>query len=105
MEKKNFEEIAALWLNDKKLYVKRSTYAVYSLMVVNHLTPAFGQSEDVTEEMVQEFVLQKMDAGLSRKMVKDILIVLVMIRRYAVKNGYMPHREIDVRFPNREGYT
>ena len=27
MEKKNFDEIAALWLNDKKLYVKRSTYA------------------------------------------------------------------------------
>lgn len=42
MEKKNFDEIAALWLNDKKLYVKRSTYAVYSLMVVNHLVPAFG---------------------------------------------------------------
>ena len=43
MEKKNFDEIAALWLNDKKLYVKRSTYAVYSLMVVNHLGPAFGK--------------------------------------------------------------
>ena len=99
MEKKNFEEIAALWLDDKKLYVKRSTYAVYSLMMVNHLVPAFGQAEDVTEEMVQDFVLQKLDAGLSRKTVKDILIVLMMIRRYAVKNGHMPHREIDVRFP------
>lgn len=98
MEKKNFEEIAALWLNDKKQFVKRSTYAVYSLMVVNHLVPAFGE-EDVTEEMVQDFVLRKMDAGLSRKTVKDILIVLMMIRRYAVKNGYMVHREIDVRFP------
>lgn len=99
MEKKNFDEIAALWLNDKKLYVKRSTYAVYSLMVVNHLGPAFGREVDVTEEMVQDFVLRKLDAGLSRKTVKDILVVLMMIRRYAVKNGYMQHREIDVRFP------
>lgn len=105
MGKKNFDEIAALWLNDKKLYVKRSTYAVYSLMVVNHLGPAFGKEEDVTEEMVQDFVLRKLDAGLSRKTVKDILIVLMMIRRYAVKNGYMVHREIDVRFPTEREKT
>lgn len=99
MEKKNFEEIAGLWLADKKLYVKRSTYAVYSLMLVNHLVPEFGRKNEVTEEMVQDFVLRKMESGLSRKSVKDMLIVLKMVLRYAEKCGHMPHREIDVRFP------
>lgn len=99
MEKKNFEEIAGLWLADKKLYVKRSTYAVYSLMLANHLVPEFGGAEEVTEEMVQDFVLRKMEGGLSRKSVKDILIVLKMILRYAEKSGHMPHSEIEVRFP------
>jgi len=99
MEKKNFEEIAVLWLADKKLYVKRSTYAVYSLMLVNHLVPEFGRKNEVTEEMVQDFVLRKMESGLSRKSVKDMLIVLKMVLRYAEKCGHMPHREIEVRFP------
>lgn len=97
--KKNFKEIASMWQADKKPYVKKSTFAVYSLMLINHLIPEFGNEVDITEDMVQEFVLRKLKTGLSRKSVKDILVVLMMIRRYAVKNQLMPHREINVRFP------
>lgn len=96
---KNFKEIALLWQASKKPYVKKSTFAVYSLMLINHLIPEFGDKEDLSEEMVQEFVLQKIESGLSHKYVKDILIVLMMVRRFAVKNEYMTYRDIDVRFP------
>ena len=99
MSNKTFEEIVVLWQADKKQYVKRSTYSAYSLIVDNHLLPAFSGVSDVTEEMVQSFVLAKLEHGLSQKSVKDILIVLKMILRFAVKQGFMPHREIDVKFP------
>lgn len=99
MEKKTFEEVARLWEEDKRLYVKRSTIAAYTLLLDNHLVPAFGQTRDVTEPMVQNFVLRKLDCGLSQKSVRDILVVLRMVLRYGVKNGYMEHREIDVKFP------
>ena len=99
MSNKTFEEIVVLWQADKKQYVKRSTYSAYSLLVNNHLIPAFEGVYDVTEEMVQSFVFTKLEQGLSQKSVKDILIVLKMILRFAVKHGFMQHREIDVKFP------
>lgn len=94
-----FEDVVGLWQADKKRYVKRSTYYAYSLLITNHLLPAFSGMTDVTETVVQEFVLEKLRQGLSRKSVKDILIVLKMILRYAAKNGYMSHHEIDVKYP------
>ena len=99
MDNKTFEEIVVLWQADKKQYVKRSTYSAYSLLISNHLIPAFSGKTDVTENLVQDFVFTKLEQGLSQKSVKDILIVLKMILRYAVKQGYMEHREIDVKFP------
>lgn len=99
MRNKSFEEIVVLWQADKKQYVKRSTCSAYSLLINNHLLPAFTGVDDVTETLVQSFVFTKLEQGLSQKSVKDILIVLKMILRYAVKQGYMLHREIDVKFP------
>ena len=99
MTNKTFEEIVVLWQADKKQYVKRSTYSAYSLLVNNHLIPAFAGVYDVTEDMVQSFVFTKLEQGLSQKSIKDILIVLKMILRFAVKQGFMQHREIDVKFP------
>ena len=99
MSNKTFEEIVVLWQADKKQYVKRSTYSAYSLLVNNHLIPAFAGAYDVTEEMVQSIVFTKLEQGLSHKSIKDILIVLKMILRFAVKQGFMQHREIDVKFP------
>ena len=99
MKKKTFEEVARLWQEDKRLYVKRSTFAAYVLLLDNHLIPSFGQESDVTEPKVQDFVLRKLDCGLSQKSVRDMLVVLKMVLKYAVKNGLMEHHEIDVKFP------
>ena len=99
MDNKTFEEIVVLWQADKKQYVKRSTYSAYSLLIANHLLPAFTGVNDVTEILVQDFVFTKLEQGLSQKSIKDILIVLKMILRYGVKQGYLEHREIDVKFP------
>ena len=50
MNGKSFEEIVGLWLSDKKLNVKTSTCCAYSLIVSNHILPAFAGTEVLTEE-------------------------------------------------------
>ena len=99
MINKTFEEVAAMWLADKQHYVKMSTYCAYSLLLSNHLKPVFAKEQDVTEELVQAFVLGKLQQGLSRNSVKDMLMVLKMVLKYAAKHGYMPWRQIDINFP------
>ena len=99
MINKTFEEVALLWLADKQQYVKKSTCCAYSLLLSNHLKPVFAKEQDVTEELVQAFVLGKLQQGLSRNSVKDMLMVLKMVLKYAAKHGYMPWRQIDINFP------
>lgn len=100
MEKKtSFSVVAELWKADKKQYVKRSTFAAYSLLVQSHLIPSLGGLDDVTEAVVQEFVNHKLASGLSQKTVRDILVVLKMILRFGAKYGYQEFHQIDIVFP------
>ena len=95
-----FGRIAELWKADKKNYVKRSTYAAYALVLANHLTPAFGSCAGISEEQVQQFVFDKLARGLSRKTIKDMLVVLKMVLKFGAKNGLADdYRPIDIRFP------
>lgn len=102
MVKKTIREIASAWKADKQLYVKRSTFAAYTLILENHLIPYFGDMDSLSEKTVQEFVLQKLNAGLNIKTVKDILIVLKMVMKFGVKNEWMNHYEWDIKYPTSE---
>ena len=94
-----FSKIVALWKEDKKQYVKRSTFAAYTLLIENHILPSFGEMALVAEQDVQTFVFRKLNEGLSHKTIKDILIVLKMILRFGVKNQMTEYRQIDIKFP------
>ena len=95
----NFAEIARLWKDDKRHYVKKSTIATYSLLIDNHLTPEFGTMNDITEDRVQEFIIRKIDEGMSQKYVKDMLIVLKMIIRFGAKRNMTTLHQLDVHYP------
>ena len=99
MTTKTIREIALAWKSDKQRYVKQSTYAAYVLILENHLLPSFGDYESLSEKLVQEFVLQKLENGLS---VKDILIVLKMVMKFGVKNEWMNYCEWDIKYPTSE---
>jgi site-specific recombinase, phage integrase family len=99
---KTIREIALAWKSDKQRYVKQSTYAAYALVLENHILPAFGDCEALSEKLVQEFVLQKLDGGLGIKTVKDMLIVLRMVMKFGVKNGWMNYQEWDIKYPTVE---
>lgn len=102
METKTIKEIALAWKDDKRCYVKRSTFAAYVLILENHILPSFGEYDTLNDSRVQDFVLRKLDSGLCVKTVKDILIVLKMVMRFGVKNGWMNHCEWDIKYPTTE---
>jgi len=82
--------------------VKKSTYAAYQLLIQNHIKPYFGDLYEVNEEKVQQFVFDKLDAGLSEKTIRDIIIVLKMILKFGIKNGYLEYAQIDAKFPSKQ---
>ena len=85
-EQKQISEVIELWKTNKKQYVKKSSFSAYTLLVENHLLPAFGDKFSIEETEVQTFVFQKLEAGLSQKTIKDILIVLKLIFNFQ-QNG------------------
>jgi integrase len=98
-ERTKISEVIDLWKNDKKQYVKKSSYSAYMLLIENHLLPAFGDRYEVTEADVQEFVFKKLNEGLSQKTIKDILIVLKMILKFGAKNKLVDYHQFDIQFP------
>lgn len=99
MIRKTVREIAAAWKEYKRPYVKQSTMAAYVLILENHVLPYFGDGDSLHEQVVQAFVLQKLESGLSVKTIKDILIVLKMVMKFGVKNEWMNYYEWDIKYP------
>ena len=99
VEQTKISTIIDLWKEDKKLYVKKSSYSAYMLLVENHLLSVFGQKYKVNEADVQKFVFEKLSEGLSHKTIKDILIVLKMILKFGAKNKLVEYKQFDVQFP------
>lgn len=104
MTTKTIREIALAWKSDKQRYVKQSTYAAYVLILENHILPSFGECRALSEQLVQDFVLQKLNSGLSIKTVKDLLIVLKMVMKFGVKNKWIDYCEWDIKYPTTESH-
>lgn len=98
MEKIKFKEVFEAWKKEKKMYVKLSTYSTYCLLCENHLILAFWEVYDITEKLVQQYILNEFNNGLNEKTIKDILIVLKMILRFGVKNNMIDFYQIDIKF-------
>lgn len=102
VKEKTINQITEEWKEEKKKYVKKSTYAAYQLLIQNHIKPYFGDLYEVNEEKVQQFVFDKLDAGLSEKTIRDIIIVLKIILKFGIKNGYLEYIQIDAKFPSKQ---
>ena len=104
-QKKTIAEIADLWKEDKRNFVKLSTFSAYMLILQNHILPYFGDRTEIKEADVQAFAISKLNGNLCRKSVKDILIVLKMIVQYGAKAGLCDYVEWDVRYPTVQENT
>jgi integrase len=71
------------------------------LLIENHLLPYFGDRLLVEEAFVQQFVLEKLEAGLAQKTVKDVLIVLKMILKFGAKQSIFTYKPFEIQFPTQ----
>ncbi|PQA89832.1 site-specific integrase [Chryseobacterium shigense] len=96
---KTFAQIVELWKKDKQLYVKKSSFSAYVLLLENHLLPKFAEVSSIDEEEVQQFVFQKLEQGLSQKSIKDVLIVLKMVMKFGAKYKWIQYTPFDIQYP------
>ena len=99
MGHKTIREIAVVWKDSKRPFVKQSTMAAYVLILDNNILTTFGECDSLHEKIVQDYVLRKIENGLSVKSVKDILIVLKMVMKFGMKNEWMDYYEWDIKYP------
>lgn len=66
------------WLNEKKPYVKESTYANYSYIVYNYIIPYVGNYnvKKLNKKVFQDLILNLHKKSLSNKTIKDIIMVI-----------------------------
>ena len=83
----------------KSRLVKESTIATYVTNVEKHILPVLGDMTTVDENDVQQLVLDKLRSGLSRRTVRDILLVLKMIVAYGARQGWTERADWDIKFP------
>ncbi|WP_410222202.1 tyrosine-type recombinase/integrase [Pedobacter sp.] len=75
------------------------------ISIENHIRPSFGKMTDIEESDVQNFVMRKLADGLSQKTIKDILVVLKMILKFAAKQKWLENKQFDIQFPTKHEKT
>lgn len=100
-----FAEVVRQWTAAKQPYVKASTMSIYSTHLHTHLVPAFGSYTSLSETEAQEFVNRCLEEGLNPKTVRDIVMILKMVLRFAVKACSWENRPIDIHYPPQKVKT
>jgi integrase len=80
------------WLRHSvKDSVKPITYESYSSLARNHIVPALGRNrlKDLTPDRVRAFRTSKLEAGLSRRTVRYLLVLLRQALGQAVEDGLL----------------
>lgn len=95
-----FREIAELWKENRRSVVKHSTYCAYALILKTHLMPFFADAVSISETEVQQFAFGKLEAGLSKKTVHDIIAVLKSVGRFGAKRGMFEMTSWDIEYPS-----
>jgi integrase len=95
------KELFDEWLSAVKLRVKPSTYANYQMKVEKHILPAFGgiRYDTLTIQILNRFIEDKLNSGLSAKYVSDIIIVFKSMAKYTAKIHGFRNITADVTLP------
>lgn len=97
-----FRELAHRWVEAKQPIVKYSTICAYRLALRTHLIPRFGSMVQIHEAEVQEFIVDKMRAGMAKKTVRDIVAVLRAVVRYGARLHLCERENWQLAYPTTE---
>lgn len=103
---KLFEEIIREWLEEKKNFIKYSTYTYYLFEAENYLIPCLGKkrARDITEKVIQNTVMYWQREGgkhhnpLKKSTVQNLVTITKQCLKFAVKEGYMQEYALDIHF-------
>jgi len=93
-----FKELSDLWIEEKKNYIKKSTYFAYLNIKISKIDPYFDNINEINPTNLLEFT-SKISSSLSSRTVKDIVVVLRMIIKFGVKNGFIDSKLLLFNFP------
>lgn len=93
-EKKCLDSVSKLWLEERRAFVKESTFVKYQDYLNRYILPEFGNQmmdaiEDTAIEAFSSRLLKeggKKGQGLSPKTVSEICQIMKYIRKYALKH-------------------
>ncbi len=92
-----FGEIIQAWLKSIKNTVKESTYANYLMKTEKHILPRIGGIlyDKLTAEILNDFVAERIESGLSAKYVSDISVLIKSAAKFAHRQyGYADKAEL-----------
>lgn len=107
----SISECMDIWLKNEHNYIKESTYFLYLSIIENHLKTYFKRRRinTISNEDFQSFILDKLNfgrmdgkGGLSRKTVKDMVIVLKSILKFAIKCNIIERIDFEFKIPKKE---
>ncbi|MDR0884863.1 MAG: site-specific integrase [Clostridiales Family XIII bacterium] len=110
-EKIIYKDWIIAWLKSREGFVKDATYGNYSMAIINHIIPRLGDFavDEISESIVQSTIMDLLDSGridrdggLSRKTVKDILMIIKLSLRAAWKKHDLPFVDLNIVFPKSE---
>lgn len=99
-------EVTEQWAAQHRLEVKKSTMLTYLLQIKKYILPELGEVEveTVNKKTIQPFVFELLNKGLSIKSVKDVIITLRMVLRYAAEELDLPvPTQFKLKYPTRDG--
>lgn len=101
-----FAELAEEWIEEKKNYIKESTYALYQYEITAYLCPAIGSMElaEINEQSLQKTILEwqygKGDCAklLRKSMIHNLEVLIKQILKYGTKKEYVAQKELNIRY-------
>lgn len=99
------------WLNNKKYYIKESTYATYENNVYNYIIPYLGNFYlfKLNHKIIQEFILElsqrgkiRDNKGLSNKTIKDIIMLVKSSLVSAVNEHLINPFDLKFNYPKED---
>lgn len=82
-----FCDVVKLWLESRRTRIKGSSYASYRNKLDRQIIPFFGEMkyDKVDMGIIEEFIADKMNDGMSAKYVTDIVVMLKSTAKWAEK--------------------
>ncbi len=104
-----YNKLAKLWLEEHRNFIKGTTYSNYRFIVYRHLLPEIGniELEDIDHNIIQDIAIKKANGGklnsqggLTNKNVKNIMLVLRLSLKYAIKHKLITNEvDLKIKYP------